>query len=84
MAIEEPTIELPFRRRLVRSLYISIFVISTSAISVVLSIRGYISFDPLTALVLGLLAGFALVIFQLTYVKFIVRSSWRIKGEVID
>lgn len=84
MAIEEPTIELPSRRRLARSLYISIFVISTGVISVILSIRGYISFDPQTALVIGLIAGFALVIFQLTYFKFIVRSSWRIKGEVID
>ncbi len=84
MAIEEPTTELSSKRRLARSLYISIFVISTGVISVILSIRGYISFDPLTALVVGLIAGFALVIFQLTYVKFIVRSSWRIKGQPID
>jgi hypothetical protein len=29
-------------------------------------------------------AGLALVMFQLTYVKFIIRSSWRIKGKQID
>ncbi|MFW9974424.1 MAG: hypothetical protein ACFFDQ_04025 [Candidatus Thorarchaeota archaeon] len=84
MAIEEPNTEQKSRRKLVQSLYISIFVISTCAVSVILSIRGYILFDPLTALVAGLLAGFALVIFQLTYVKFIVKSSWRIKGKPVD
>ncbi|MFW9962804.1 MAG: hypothetical protein ACFFCX_04540 [Candidatus Sifarchaeia archaeon] len=65
-------------------LYISIFIIATCAVSVTLSIRGYIPFDPITAIVAGILAGFALVMFQMTYVKFIVKSSWRIKGEPLD
>ncbi len=84
MVIEETKTELKSKRRLVRGLYISLFVISTCAVSVILSIRGYIPFDPLTGLVAGLFAGFALVIFQLTYVNFIVKSSWRIKSKPID
>ncbi|MHA3964294.1 MAG: hypothetical protein AM325_012240 [Candidatus Thorarchaeota archaeon SMTZ1-45] len=84
MAIEEPKSNQPSGRKLGRFLYISIFVISTCAVSVILSIRGNILFDPITAIVAGIFAGFAFVMFQLTYVKFIVKSSWRIRGEPLD
>lgn len=84
MAMEEPRPELESRKKIAKTLYISIFIIATCAVSVTLSIRGYIPFDPITAIVAGIFAGFALVMFQMTYVKFIVKSSWKIKGEQLD
>ena len=77
MAMSEPIPEQPPRRRIALYLYIIVFVAITCATSVVLSLGGYISFDPLASLVVGLIAGFALVMFQLTYLKFVVNSSQR-------
>jgi hypothetical protein len=42
---------------------------------VMLSIGGHISLDPLTAFVASVFAGFAFLIFQSTYVRFVVNSS---------
>ncbi|MFW9840293.1 MAG: hypothetical protein ACFFES_05295, partial [Candidatus Thorarchaeota archaeon] len=64
--------------------YIAIYVLATCAGSVTLSVTGRISLNPITALVIGVIAGFALVSVQLTYVKFIVNSSWRIRGGHLD
>lgn len=75
MALSEPDSSPTPRRKLARFLYVSLFIIITCATSVFLSIRGYISFDPLTALVAGFFAGVAFVMFQLTYLKFVVNSS---------
>ena len=36
------------------------------------------------ALIAGVFAGIALVMFQLTYVKFIFKSSMRIRGKPLD
>ncbi len=75
MVMSEPDSSPPPRRRLARFLYVSLFIIITCATSVFLSISGYMSFDPLTALVAGFFAGVAFVMFQLTYVRFILNSS---------
>ena len=69
--------DLPSRRRVAPFLYAVIFIAITCAASVTLSIGGYISLDPLTALVVGLIAGFAFLMFQVTYVRFVVNSSRR-------
>lgn len=84
MVFTKPNTDLPSGRRFVKYLYIGFYVIITSAASVTLSITGRIPFDPTSALIAGIFAGFALVMFQLTYVKFIVKTSLRIKGESID
>ncbi|MFW9795227.1 MAG: hypothetical protein ACFFEE_13040 [Candidatus Thorarchaeota archaeon] len=72
------------RGKSIRNAYISIYVIATCLGSVMLSITGHLPLDPLTALIAGVFAGFALALFQLTYVKFIVKSSWRIKGKPLE
>ena len=74
MVMEEP-IEAPTRRRWRLYVYIILFVVITCITTVTLSIRGYIPFDPLTALFAGIIAGFALVMFQLTYLRFVANSS---------
>jgi len=84
MVIEEPESDLPPRRKIGLYLYVILFLIITCAVTVTLSIRGYIPFDPITALVAGLIAGFAFVMFQLTYLRFIVNSSRRMHRKDPD
>jgi hypothetical protein len=82
--MSEPDTRPPPRRRWALFLYVSIFIIITCATTVTLSIRGYIPFDPFTALVAGLFAGFAFVMFQLTYMRFVVNSSRRMHQKEPD
>lgn len=62
------------------SLYIVVYIVFTSVMSVILARMGYIPFDQFTALVLGIFAGCAFGMVQITYIKFIARSSRRIRG----
>ena len=50
---------------------------ATSVTTVTLSISGHILLDPLTAFVASLFAGFAFLLFQTTYVRFVVNTSQR-------
>jgi hypothetical protein len=84
MVMPEPDSNPPFRRRWALFLYVSVFIVITCATTVTLSIRGYLSFDPLTALVAGLIAGFAFAMFQLTYIRFVVNSSRRMHQKEPD
>jgi len=84
MVIADPESDRPPRRKIGLYLYVSLFLIVTCAATVILSIRGYIPFDPITALVAGLIAGFAFVMFQLTYLRFIVNSSRRMHRKDPD
>ena len=77
MVMAEPDSESPPRRRLGLYLYIMMFIIVTCIGTVSFSIRGYIPFDPLTALLAGFIAGCAFVMFQLTYLKFVANSTHR-------
>ncbi|MHA2300636.1 MAG: hypothetical protein ACXACD_06745, partial [Candidatus Thorarchaeota archaeon] len=52
-----------------------IFSIATSVTAVLLSLGGYLSLDPLTAFVASLFAGIAFLLFQTTYVRFVVNSA---------
>ena len=82
MAFHEPPIITPEQRRQARRAryaYIAIFVLSTVAVTVTLSLLGYINLNPLAALLAGTIAGFALVLFHLTYLRFIVHSAYRIE-----
>ncbi|MFW9926010.1 MAG: hypothetical protein ACFFDM_04500 [Candidatus Thorarchaeota archaeon] len=72
------------RERSVRNAYIAIYVLATCTASVILSITGHIPLNPIMAILVGLIAGFAMVFVQLTYVKFIVKTSWRIRGKHLD
>ena len=78
MAMSESEPDVPSRRRVAPFLYAVVFIAITCTTSVTLSIGGYISLDPFTALVAGLFAGVAFVMFQLTYLKFVVNSSRRL------
>jgi hypothetical protein len=84
MVMPEPKPSRPPRRRLALFLYASIFIIITCATSVTLSLRGFISFDPFTALIAGFFAGLAFVMFQLTYMRFVVNSSRRMRRKDPD
>ncbi len=84
MVISEPDPNLESKRRSARFLYLSIYIITTCLATVTLSIMGHLPFDPPTAFVAGIIAGFALGIFQMTYIRFIARTSWRIKGRPLD
>ncbi|MHA2077004.1 MAG: hypothetical protein ACXABM_05020 [Candidatus Thorarchaeota archaeon] len=75
---------MPTKRQYGKYLYILIYVITTCLATVTLSLNGLIPLNPTSALIAGLFAGIALVIFQMTYVKFIVKSSWRIRGKPFD
>ena len=81
---ESPPVSKPERTRSVRDAYIAIYVLATCTVSVILSTTGHIPLNPVMAIVVGAIAGFALVFVQLTYVKFIVTTSWRIKGKHLD
>ena len=72
------------RQRAIRNTYIAIYVLATCTCSVILSITGHIPFNPIMAIIVGAIAGFSLVLVQLTYVKFIVTTSWRIRGKYLD
>ncbi|MHA2139951.1 MAG: hypothetical protein ACXADC_06210 [Candidatus Thorarchaeota archaeon] len=63
------------KRGLYRYMYIVIFMAATSLTAVILSISGHITLNPLTAFVASLFAGFAFLLFQITYVKFIANSA---------
>jgi hypothetical protein len=82
MAMSEP--KAPRNNRIGKYLYIIIFIMITCVTSVVLSLRGYIGFDPFTALIAGLFAGVAFVMFQLTYLRFVVNSSRRMHSRDPD
>lgn len=84
MALHESDPEMNTRRNRYRFIYIAVFMISTSVTAVTLSIYGYISWDPITAFVASLFAGFAFLIFQVTYVRFIANSSYRAKPAQPD
>ena len=84
MVMSEPDPSPPPRRRLALYLYIIVFIIITCTATVILSIRGYIPFDPLTALVAGIFVGIAFVMFQMTYLRFVVNSSRRMHREEPD
>lgn len=73
--MHEPKSETPRKRSLGLYLYVLVFIVATCATTVILSLRGFISFDPLSALIAGLFVGVAFVMFQLTYMRFIVNSS---------
>ncbi|MFW9786136.1 MAG: hypothetical protein ACFFE2_03935 [Candidatus Thorarchaeota archaeon] len=77
MAIPEPSHVRPTKRNRGMFLYAITFIVITCATAVNLSLRDFISFDPLSSLVAGLFAGIALLMFQLTYLKFVVNSSRR-------
>ena len=77
--MHEPKSEIPRKRSIRLYLYIVVFIVATCATTVILSLRGFISFDPLSALIAGLFAGVAFVMFQLTYLRFIVNSSRRVR-----
>lgn len=84
MALHESKPEMNARRNRYRFIYIAVFMISTSVTAVVLSFNGYISLDPLSAFVASLFAGFAFLIFQVTYVRFIANSSQRSRPKQPD
>ena len=84
MVMAEPRRTPPPRRRLGLYLYIIVFIAITCATTVILSMMGFISFDPLTALVAGFFGGVALVMFQLTYMRFVVNSSRRMHRKDPD
>jgi hypothetical protein len=75
MALDDSKSEVNPRKSRYRYLYIFIFIATTSITAVMLSIGGYIAFDPLTAFVASLFAGFAFLLFQTTYVRFVVNSA---------
>ncbi|MFW9967204.1 MAG: hypothetical protein ACFFEA_08615, partial [Candidatus Thorarchaeota archaeon] len=56
-------------------LYAAIFMTATVVATVMLSIGGYISLDPLTALFASMFAGFAFLLVQTTYVRFVANTS---------
>jgi hypothetical protein len=74
MAIHESDSKATVGQRRYNYLYAAIFIIATSVTTVMLSIGGYISFYPFTAFVASLFAGFAFLLFQVTYVRFVVNS----------
>ncbi|MGD9397158.1 MAG: hypothetical protein PVJ05_12065 [Candidatus Thorarchaeota archaeon] len=84
MVMAEPDSNPPSRRKLGLYLYIIMFIIVTCIATVSLSIRGYIPFDPLTALLAGFIAGCAFVMFQLTYLRFIANSTHRMHQKDPD
>ncbi len=75
MAIYESESKATAEQRRYNYLYAAIFIAATSVTTVMLSIGGYISFDPLTAFVASLFAGFAFLLFQITYIRFVANSS---------
>ncbi|MGD9382402.1 MAG: hypothetical protein PVI03_08155 [Candidatus Thorarchaeota archaeon] len=75
MALNDSESKESARRGRYMYLYPAIFIIATSTTTVMLSIGGYISFDPFTAFVASLFAGFAFLLFQVTYVRFVVNST---------
>jgi hypothetical protein len=81
---DSPPVSQSERGKSARNAYISIYVIATCLGAVILSVTGRIPLNPIMALIVGAIAGFALVFVQLTYVKFIVNTSWRIKGKHLD
>lgn len=84
MVMSEPKPEPTRRQRVSLYLYIVVFIAITCATTVFLSLNGFISFDPLTALVAGFFAGVAFVMFQLTYLRFVVNSSRRMHRKDPD
>ncbi|MFW9808442.1 MAG: hypothetical protein ACFFE6_03585 [Candidatus Thorarchaeota archaeon] len=85
MVISKPNTELPPEsRKSAKYIYIAIYVVTSCFASVSLSLSGVVALDPFIALIAGIVAGFALAIVQITYVNFVVRTSWRIKGKPID
>ena len=81
MALEEPDPETASKQRRVLRIYVFLFVASSSIASVVLSILGYVPLDPLAALVAGVIAGFAFALFQLTYMRFVGHTSYRVQKK---
>jgi hypothetical protein len=81
MAIHEPERITPAQKRKVRTMYIAIFVASTVVVTVALSVLGYINLSPVAALVAGTIAGFAFVMFHLTYLRFVGNAAYRIHGQ---
>ena len=77
MAFDDLESETVARGRRYRYLYVVIFMAATSLTAVLLSLGGYITLDPLTAFIASLFAGFAFLLFQITYVRFIVNTSQR-------
>ncbi|MHA2021461.1 MAG: hypothetical protein ACW96N_07085 [Candidatus Thorarchaeota archaeon] len=73
MALNEPASAIK-RRSSCKYMYAAIVIAMTSLTTVMLSINGYISLDPLTAFVASLFAGFAFLLFQVTYVRFVANS----------
>ena len=84
MVMSEPKPDPTRRQRASLYLYIIVFIAITSLTAVVLSLNGFISFDPLSALVAGTIAGAAFVMFQLTYLRFVVNSSRRMHRKDPD
>jgi hypothetical protein len=79
MALEEPDPEIASKQRRALRIYVFLFVTSSSVVSVALSVLGYLPFDPLTALIAGIIAGFAFALFQLTYMRFVGHTSYRVQ-----
>jgi hypothetical protein len=85
MVISESPPASPIERaKLRRNAYIAIYVLASCIGSLILSTTGHIPLNPVMAIIVGAIAGFALASVQLTYVKFIVRSSRRIRGKHLD
>jgi hypothetical protein len=69
------------KRSWYKYLYVIIFMTVTSVTTVMLSFSGHISLDPLTAVVTSLFAGFAFLVFQTTYLRFVANSSAQSTGR---
>jgi uncharacterized membrane protein YjjP (DUF1212 family) len=74
MALNEPASAIK-RRSSYKYMYAAIFIAMTSITTVMMSIGGYISLDPLASFIASLFAGFAFLIFQITHVRFVVNSA---------
>ncbi len=77
MAIDESVPNAIAKRTRYHHLYAAIFMTATLVTTVMLSIGGYISLDPITALIAGMFAGFAFLLVQTTYVRFVANTSRR-------
>jgi uncharacterized membrane protein len=84
MVMSEPKPDPTRRQRVSLYLYIVVFIAITCVTTVFLSLNGFISLSPLTALVAGFIAGVAFVMFQLTYMRFVVNSSRRMHRKDPD
>jgi hypothetical protein len=77
MAIDESESKAIAKWNRYNYLYAAIFMTATLMAAVMLSIGGYISLDPITALIAGMFAGFAFLLVQTTYVRFVANTSRR-------